>query len=361
MKKIITLCIVLILFLGLVAGVNAWVDPAGIASTDSFNRRLTEIFDSGLNAVNIDNYNGRAFMRYYISSLTESYDTVVLGSSHGIQFSAEMFDSDSFFNSCVTGAEIEDVVSIYQMYHEKGIAPKNVVLCVDSWFLDANKQDGRWKLEYPDYYENFCRENGINCGSLKSLSAYRRENAVTLLTPSYFQESINDLGERFANPLKKIETVSGDNSPLGIVRCDGSYRYPESYTSPNYDEYMYRVSIEGTTIIEELQSFTGVDTYKASLLTSLLDMITDDGGNIVVFLAPFNNLVYERINDSENCGGIFEIEEYIRSLCESKGIEVVGSYDPVACGFEYQSFIDGLHLNMYAVAWEASEILPKLK
>jgi len=354
-KKVLISAALALAFFAAVFCFNAWVDPGNVLRSGAVNEQLAEITRSGRSAVDIDNYDGRAFLRYYIPILSEPFDTVVLGSSRGIQISSEMLGEDSFYNSCVTGAEIEDIAAIYEIYRSHGLAPKRVVIAFDAWFVDANKSDGRWASRYPDYYGDFCREAGIDA-RVPSRPLKRASDFLTLFSPSYFQASLDGFAARAARGPFTIESTEGDDSELGIVRSDGSYRYPLSYSEADDKTVRDRVNEALGGIAGGFADYAGVDPFKASLFEALVSMIEADGGEVVVLLPPYNPAVYDALMSDGRYSSVTAVEDYVRSFCNERGIALVGSFDPARAGVSASDFIDALHITEDATRRLVSEI-----
>ena len=80
-----------------------------------------------------------------------------------------------------------------------------------------------------------------------------------------------------------------------------------------------------------------------------MDLILQDGVEVVFFLSPYHPLVYRHLVHSEEYRIVTDVEGYFRSVAAKKGIRIIGSYDPARIGLTESDFYDGMHPKPEAV------------
>jgi len=78
-----------------------------------------------------------------VEKLNISPNVVALGSSKLLQIDSSFFPNKLFINNSVSGATIDDFITIYFMYKKKGLAPKKIILGLDASLL--NKRAGNFQ------------------------------------------------------------------------------------------------------------------------------------------------------------------------------------------------------------------------
>ena len=97
----------------------------------------------------------RELQRLIIKYYQGHRDMAVIGSSRAMQLRKRFIQGNvDFFNHSVSGAGVEDFISIIGIYREKGVLPKTVVLGIDPWIFNRNNGLSQsWK-----YLEKYFRE-----------------------------------------------------------------------------------------------------------------------------------------------------------------------------------------------------------
>ncbi len=351
MKRFLTTIIAVALSLCLLLFVvNIAVDSANLLRSDRITSDIFEINSAGKNAIVPNNYNDRDLAYNNIKMLEQPVDTAVLGSSRGIQISSQMLGlSDSELqNSCVTGAVLEDVVSLWQAYLDTGNIPNNVILVTDIWFFDQRKIDERFLLTYENEYKTFIEQNVETEISLSQPNYLA--NLQPLLTIPYFQENMKTVfdGSFLTNKVYQTENYSEpDNS---VIHPDGSYSYPLNYVNASKSEIDERIRIGLPTISSEVGGYEKLDEQKVLIFEQLIKSMTQNGVQVVLYLSPYHPSLVEEFNSNTlTYQMFFKTEEYLKEL-EQEGVSVVGSFDNKNVGLFEQDFLDPLHITEQATA-----------
>ena len=349
LKKILNSALLLMPILIFYVGIIVFVDSANVINKEKVVTKTLEIIETGKNVSSVDNFNDRLLNLKYISSLDEAPDTVLLGSSRGKQITTEMVETNgTLFNSGVTGAAIEDVVAIYNVYLENELIPKRIIISIDTWFFDINKNETRWKNNFFGEYNRFVSKyvgKEYEVSKQEMVSAFFK-NASEVISPGYFQSSLKSLQSR-QNNSEIIEPT--DNFSLvdsSVIHIDGSYSYPQSYEfdrSPSsIDE---RISQAEMGILDGFQSWDNIDEFKRLLFERLVDVMIENGSEVQFIISPYNPRIFDRVSENPEYAIVLECENYLRDFAAERNIMVLGSFDPEKCGIDSDGFIDALHIS----------------
>ncbi len=349
MKKFLTSIILVVssLFV-LLIGVNVLVDSANILRSDEITNDIMYLLSNDNNVIVPNNYNDRDLAFKTVTQNDSSVDTVVLGSSRGIQISSDMLSlsDDDMINSCVTGAVLGDVVSLWQSYLDSGNLPKRVILVTDIWFFDQRKDDDRYLLAYGESYQKFLSNNvqaEIAVPQINSLDSYS-----PLYTLAYFQQNIKSFFDGSYLTNKVISTQNYAEPERAVIHPDGSYSYPINYTEAPQSEKDERVRIGLPTISSEVGGYEQLYDVNVLIFEALLKSMEQNGVEVVLYLSPYHpDLVSEFESNDLTFQMFFETEQYLLSL-EQNGIQLIGSYDHKKCGVSREHFLDPLHINEQA-------------
>lgn len=171
--------------------INYFGDAANLFS-NSYELKIIQILYNNhnvKNVTNVTNYDERVFQRELINKLDRKLDIVVLGSSRVMTIQSEYFNNQTLINNGVAGASIEDIIAIFQMYKNKKILPKKIILGIDPWIFNINNNQKRWLSIKKEYY-NYCNEELENTVSILN-SKYTQ-----FFSPSYFQKSLKNLQKK---------------------------------------------------------------------------------------------------------------------------------------------------------------------
>jgi len=144
-----------IVVLTILVSVNYFGDAAKLFGSD-YEKVIATILLNGKNVTNISNYDERRLQKELIENLKKTPDIVILGSSRTMLINDEYFTEKFLLNNSVSGASIEDLISIYQIYKSKGMIPGKVIIGIDPWLFNENNNQSRWKTlekEFNTFFE----------------------------------------------------------------------------------------------------------------------------------------------------------------------------------------------------------------
>lgn len=344
----------------LLVSVNYFVDPAQIFNRNHYEQGVAEILLKGSNVANVSNRDERFLQKHYIAGLQKKKDIIVLGSSRSLQIRSASFPGKSFFNHGVSGASLEDDMAIFEMYLEKNIEPKVIILELDPWLLNKNSGQERWK-SIGDYYERFASRIGIDNKFSnpffiwRDSGFFRIKKYLQIFSLSYFQSSVLYLQtqQAMADKDKKGKYYATDLTELNVtvVLSDGSYSYEKKYRELSVSEALIAAKDDTTReTVYSLGQFYELDGRLKLKFEKFLHYLLGRDIKVIFFLPPYHPYVYDYLANSPKYNIILEAEKYFRNKALENNITIISSYNPKDCGFGEADFYDGMHLKRGAVA-----------
>ena len=313
--------------------VNFFGDSAKLFDND-YEKKIANILLMGNNVTNVANYDERLLQIELINRYTKSPDVIVLGSSKSKLLNNSYFPDKKFANNSVSGASIEDLIAIYQIYKSKNLRPEKVLIEVSPWTFNEKNGQVRW-MSLSDYYNAFFNKKGDNEIELIKYSQ--------LVSPSYFQSSLKPAIKFIlngkSNPVKSDTIYNVSNTILP----DGSLTYSKSYREAS--ETLIQLKIK-KYISGKLYSLTNYDTLSARTLSdfnALVDDMIQNKIEVVFYLSPYHPKVYEVVK--KHYPMVIKSEEYVKKLAKEKNIKIIGSFNPNEIGLNESCFYDGMHNN----------------
>lgn len=329
----------------LVMVVNYFVDPARLFSNGDYETGIAKLLLSGKNVAEISNHDERVLQRVIIENLQKKIDVVVLGSSRVMQIGYDYLHSGNLLNSSVSGASLEDLMAIYEMYRAKRLVPSKIYVGLEPWMLNRNSGQAGYLSVVREYNNSLlslgrvdpkCFERGIMNGPLRS---YARK-LFQLISPSYFQDSVKQL--LLPHHGKYYPTDNEFEKEMVKLR-DGSITYP--ITTRDVDVLNVRVGANNYSKkpVYALEGFSELDATYQKIFEEFVGLIRNDGVEIVFVLVPYHPLSYDKLMQSEKYKIIGDVETYYRGVARDRGEKIVGSFDPKRCALDEYDFYDGMH------------------
>ena len=314
--------------------INYYADPGNLFSK-SYENEIVDMLKFN-NVTNISNYDERAFQREFINSLDVKPEIIAIGSSRVAYIDSDFFSDQIFINSGVSGATIEDLVAIYQMYKSKDILPKEIILGVDPWLFNINNGQNRWlsiEKEYKKYYNK--EESKINLGF--TILKYTQ-----LFSPSYFQASLNLLQTE-----KKLTLTSKKNNHGRTKLKDGSLVETQAVREITINQLDDIVQDYIQKKQYSIEGYHRISTEKFIEFQNLCLDILEKDIKLSFFLAPYHPLVYQKI--IKDYVIVLDVEKEITEFAINKKIKLIGSFSPLKAGVNNKDFFDGMHLQKSSV------------
>lgn len=315
-----------IVILTVLVSVNYFGDGANLFGSD-YEKVIATILLNGKNVTNISNYDERRLQKELIENLKKTPDIVILGSSRTMLINNNYFKDQILLNNSVSGASIEDLISIYQIYKSKGIIPRKMIIGIDPWLFNKNNNQQRWKSLENEYNEFHKKDLTL----APHLFKYKQ-----LFSPSYFQSSIKQLGKNNEPQATLLRNNKG-NTKL----TDGSLTYSKQYREASINKINVQAQkyIQGN--IYSIENFNELSPNIMHEFELLIEDLKINNIQINFFLAPYYPLVYDEIENGYPM--VLKTEKFMRSFARKNSIEILGSFNPNKLGLDETFFYDGMH------------------
>jgi hypothetical protein len=266
----------------------------------------------------------RTLKAAWVARMPAEKDVVVLGSSRALQISSEWFQPRSMFNASVLSGDLDDTISIFQLFLEVGKTPRVVVLEL-----------------------NPALTNKRQAGELRALEPYLRHALARYgLRPPFRLLAEIFSAEQARLNIARLRAPTWGFSPVPIpaenrVLPDGVEDYMSAPSKGTPDEVEAAVvsitrQFDGDTVPWRTRSQPG--EFDLRLFHCFLDDLQSRGIRVIVWLAPIHPVAYDFY---AKLGGYDET--WIRREMASRNITVVGSYSPAVAGATKADFFDDVH------------------
>lgn len=312
--------------------VNYFGDAARIFDSE-YEEEMAETLMNGSFVTNISNYDERVFQKELINRMNNAPEILVLGSSRTMLINSAYFPNQTIFNNSVSGASIEDIIALFQLYKERNILPKKIIIGIDPWLLNENNGQSRWKsLEY--FYNKYNNQSDSQI-TTSSLHKYGE-----LLSLSYFQASIKVITQKIAGTSKPKATLKKFNE-TNTKLTDGSLVYREDYRNATQNQINSKIDGYITGNIYSIENFETISDDIWTEFQEFISTLKKENISVEFFLCPYAPKVYDKV--SINYPNVEKSENLIVKFAKANGIKVYGSFDPYGLGFNETFFYDGMH------------------
>jgi hypothetical protein len=350
MKKFIIKLILVIapLFVFMVA-VNYYGDAANLFSI-GYEKRIADNIIKGKNVTNIFNYDERLLVKHIVNNSKKCPEVLVIGSSRVMLINSSYFKNKNIINNGVSGASIEDLLAVYQLYEQKKCLPNEILIGIDPWTLNVNNGQTRWQTLNQEF---LILSNKLTNKNLIKIDSQNESKYIQLISPSYFKSSFSKLFTKSSIP---IATKNKDNDTF-TKHVDGSISYDLEFRSATDVEVEKRVLSYLSGDIYSIEKFDKISVENCNLLEKFVKHLKNKNIKVSIFLSPYHPKVYSFITKSIKYKNVKISEEYIKDLGLKNNIEIIGSFNPINLKLDSSCFYDGMHCNEKGV----NKILKKYK
>lgn len=338
MKKfLLKLILVLAPVFLFVVSVNYFGDAANLFSVN-YEKKISEEILKGNNVTNVYNYDERLLEKHLINNSTLCPDVLVIGSSRVMLINSSNFQKITFINAGVSGASIEDLIAIYQMFEQKKCLPKKIILGLDPWTLNVNNGQVRWKTLNQEYFTIYKKLTNKN---IVTTEEQRESKYIQLISPSYFKGSFKKMLLASSKPIATKTKINNTFTRL----VDGSITYDLAYRSATPEEVEKRAIEFINSDIYSIERFDKLSPDISFILEKFIEHLKSKNIEISFLLTPYHPEVYSFIAKNDKYSKVIESENYFRQLGLKFGIKVIGSFNPIILNMDSSFFYDGMHCN----------------
>lgn len=322
---------------------NYKVDSLGIFGNSNFLSKAANSLTNGELIAGLKNYDERLFQELIIRNLKVKNDVIAIGSSRTMQLRKRFFldDSVNFFNHSVSGASIEDylsIIGVYELIH--GYIPSTIILGIDPWIFNKYNGQSRWKTlsryyKYEInkvYHNNKIDTNSINLTKWKQLINY-----------SYTSSNINFVINMLVNKGKVFYNTNTLEIDDLIKEPDGSVHHPYNKRYPDEEKVKLKALEFTKASIYSLENFDNLSNIK--LFEDFIHYLQSKNIKVIFLLPPYNPISYNVLKKNKKYKNILVGEKYLIDFANNNKIELFGSYNPHKYNFKSYHFYDGMHPN----------------
>ena len=301
-----------------------------------------------------ENYNERIFQMAVLNRMPSIPETVVIGASRGMHLGTAVTGFENLYNSCVSGACLEDYYALLELYRQRfSQYPERVILEISPWIFNRYNPETRWTEIYSyrtaaeKLYENLnhrkpeIRAVETDPGSSRGQPFYSRENPYFSLP--YFQYNCETLRRKGLDAFRGDPARVSTDPSEAAEYPDGSMRYPASQENASEERLALVKASSGPVTYENAHRMADLDPEKKSACESLVHDLLNHSSAVIFYLQPFSiRQCWFSFDENQNPG--FSLAEtYLRGFAAANGIKVVGSYDARKYSFNDEYFMDSIH------------------
>jgi len=311
---------------------NYFVDPGNFFGTDARETRMARELLAGRTVETSFDFDEVALQKRLALGRRRAPDVLVLGSSHAMMLFAKAFPDREVTNASVSAASLEDLIGLFELYEERGLRPKVLFLSIDVWALNGALRNPSRSLE-PELQAGLRR-----LGQKGSLEGGRGTQWLLLASPAYFQTSLFQLAASAAR-LSQTGHRNTIHAPKSVRHPDGSVEWTPLLADRTPEE----VEAIATRGVAPSYVRQPPDPERVRLLGAFLDDLGRRGCRVILWLPPYHPAAYPSFSAAEGAG-LPRSEAKIRALALTRGIPVLGSYDPSQSPVVGADFIDDSHM-----------------
>ena len=268
----------------------------------------------------------RQFVKNRIIYETIDPKILVIGSSRIMAISNENFN-EQILNLSVSGASIEDQITIIEMAIEK-FNPDKILLGADPWLFNKNNNQTRWKSIQKEYQFAIRNINSMNKKE-KILSSIDVEKNY------FFYEHFLDKFYNFLN-IRKLEIELGENSndnlTKDIILKDGTRVFRKQEV---------KTKIKPTVVDYSMEKYVFSNDYYNIYKTFIEYLQKTHNKEVILVLSPYYSPSYELTIKEKPF--YLELEKKFKELSKETNIQIIGSYNPLLTTCSADEFFDSMH------------------
>lgn len=322
--------------------INLCLDPGNIFS--GVEKTIAEYLNQGTNVTGAANINERSLQREIVSKCVNNPSTIIWGSSRIMEVGSSTYGNGTYNNS-VSGASLEDLIGIYQLYINEEKAPKRIIISIDPWIFNKNNEQYRWetlKNEYNSFFNS--SKNQVISPALRSY--------LELVSPSYFQASIKLLKKNIKVNIQEKQVIRriiepshlNDNEFFTRI-SDGTISYGARYRNLSNEEIIKNAKDFITSDLYSLENYNEISDDLFNVFSDFVQNIKKKNIDLEFLLLPYHPIVYDYIFENDKYSQVLEVEYIMKDFAKENKINITGSYNPGLYKLTNNDFYDGMHMN----------------
>jgi hypothetical protein len=343
-KQFLILLVVGVLgFFGIVSAVNYFYAAPAIFNR-SYLRSIALAIDEGSNyAIYDPNLNWRSLRREQITALRQTPDVIVYGGSRWQEADGSAFPGKIVVNLHAHNDYYEDFLALVQMLQRENKLPKTLVLSLRfSIFEPVEVREGLDWREWGDEYSAMAETLGFPPHSQTTL--FRSYWFKALFSPV---DMWSNWDKRRAVAESPGPTQAAQLPNMDVIRSDGSLSWSEN------NRKRFTAAFASDDAAKKLKRYMDrepqIDERGIAATEKLIEFLNARGVQVVFAQTPFHPVFYEGIKDRPFGRTLARLEALAQDWT-TKGVVVVGSFDPTRVGCSAEQFIDWHHTSSDCLA-----------
>jgi len=332
-QRILTILIVPLILIG---GVNYFFDPDYTLRKDYIAPLAKALLEGKIISGPV-NANSRLLKKEWIRQLPQTPEVLVLGSSHTLALSQQVFPGKSFINASVSNCTFQDMYAFLELFERKDQGlPKTIIICTDQWLFGNSFVENQWLENKPEF---MAMAKKIDLPLIKIAPKWDldKEWIKELFSVRYLARSLKSRGKT-----EKFEIDRAIDREKMMFLPDGS-RYipervintPEKEVSGKARNYFYSSKDEYFTEISQMQ---------CSLFSGMIKYLKSRNCTVILFVPPYHPETFQLLEKSGMTSGIFKAETYLRTFARANELKLIGATNPDSLNMIVGDFYDAVHL-----------------
>ncbi len=337
MKLLQRILTILVAPLILIGGINYYFDPDYTLRKD-YITPLTKALLEGKMISGPVNVNSRLLKKEWISKLSEIPEILVLGSSHTLALSEQVFPGKLFMNASVSNCTFQDMYAFLELFEQKkSRMPQTIIICADQWLFGNSFMEKQWLENKAEFMAMSKKMEYLALGPVESKWDLDKEWIKEFFSVRYLYRSLRARGKT-----EKFEICQSIDPNKMMFLPDGSrcmaervINTPEKEVQEKAHNYFYSSKDE---------YFTDLDPGQCHLFSALIKHLKELNCRIILFIPPYHPETFRLLGKSEKTSGIFKAEAYIRSFAIENDLAIIGATNPESLTMGTADFYDAVHL-----------------
>ncbi|MDA9574285.1 hypothetical protein N9R52_01625 [Porticoccaceae bacterium] len=320
---------------------NYKVDSLSIFGNSNHVSRAAKSLTDGNMIAGLENFDERLLQELIVKNLEVRNSVIAVGSSKTMLLRKRFFleDEINFFNHSVSGATLEDYISIVGLYELiYDYLPSTIILGIDPWVFNKNNGQTRWKTleKYYSYQLNKMSDRWEDTSIKLDVNKWKQ-----LINYDYTVSNVVFLANLLRNDGNEFYITKTIHVDDLVREVDGSINYPYIMRFPNQEKVRASALKHGKYPVYSLEDFNSLNNQKS--FEKFVDYLQASQVEVIFFLPVYHPATYDLLINNPSYNIISEVEQYLVRLAAEKDISVKGSYNPHKFNLSNKDFLDGMH------------------
>lgn len=337
MRKLFFKILVFLPLIFVIIGINTWIDPLHLLSNGYYEKAGVLL---SKNTIEFDDCDERKLLIEFLKNKKNS-DLIILGSSRSAIIDTS-YVGKSMLNLSISAALLEDMIAVYGLYVKNHDQPKEVILNIDPWTFNGNRNPTN-NFFYAPYYNEMMAKIGLPSGQENTDQSWNYNYYVTLVSFEYFQNSLISI---WKNGFKKMEpSIYKGNKMMSSKETNGVLHYRDGWQTDSSDIELALQRELSQKCFFGTDGFEEVSIEKVQVLRKFIQYLVDSKIKVTLFLSPYHPKIWNVIKSDKKYNAIIESERIVRGIVKEKDLQIIGAFDPYLYDLKYMDLYDAVHVN----------------